>query len=322
MAVIDPLIKGQVILITGANGFIGRHLCAFLKERACFVRGAVRNKTSDALVADEYIQVGEIDGSTDWQQALIGVDVVIHLAARVHVLKDEAVDPLLAFRQVNVLGTERLARMAAKAGVKKFIFLSSVKVNGEGSGKAYTEIDAPQPEDAYGISKKEAEDSLLRIAADTGLKTVILRPSLVYGPGVKANFKNLIKLVSLGVPLPFKSICNQRSFIYIGNLVDAILLCITHPEALGEVFLVSDGDDVSTPDLMKILASAMRKKVVLIAVPISFLKFLSSLVGQGDAIEKLIGSLCIDSSKIRIKLGWTPPYAIKEGISKTINNAL
>jgi nucleoside-diphosphate-sugar epimerase len=251
----------------------------------------------------QYIQVGDINESTEWQEALAGVDTVIHLAARVHVLKDKAVDPLDAFRRVNVLGTERLARMAAKAGVKRFIFISSVKAEGQ---------------DAYGVSKREAEDSLARVAAETGLKTVILRPSLVYGQGVKANFKNLIKIVGLGVPLPFKGIRNQRSFIYIGNLVDAIAICITHPQAVGETFSVSDGQDISTPDLMKMIASAMNKKLVLFSLPPAVLKGLAVLVGQGEAMEKLTGSLCVDCSKIRDLLGWKPPFTLQEGIKETV----
>jgi len=306
------------ILVTGANGFIGRNLCSLLKEKGYFVRGAVRNNVCDVSEADEYIQVGEINESTDWQKALIEVDTVIHLAARVHVMSDRDVDPLDAFRKVNVLGTECLARMAAKAGAKRFIFISSVKVNGEGSHQPYTEKDKPKPEDAYGISKREAEDSLTSVAAKSGLKTVILRPSLVYGLGVKANFKNLIRIAGAGLPLPFKGIRNQRSFIYIGNLVDAIATVITHPLAVGETFLVSDGEDISTPALIKMIASAMNKKVILFPLPPAVLKVLSTLAGQGEAMVKLTGSLRIDSSKIRNLLGWKPPFTLEEGITETV----
>ena len=306
------------ILVTGVSGFIGRHLCPFLQGKGYFVRGAVRNNVRDASGADEYIQVGDINESTDWQRALTGVDTVIHLAARVHVMKDKAVDPLDAFRQVNVLGTERLARMAAKVGVKRFIFLSSIKVNGEGSDQPYTEKDTLKPEDAYGISKREAEDSLASVAAETGLKTVILRLPLVYGVGVKANFKNLIRIAGAGLPLPFKGIRNQRSFIYIGNLVDAISTCITHPLATGETFLVSDGEDISTPDLIKMLASAMNKKVILFPLPLGILKALCILAGRGEAMEKLTGSLRVDSSKIRNLLGWKPSFSMEEGITETV----
>ena len=279
----------------------------------------MRSNGLDIPFADEYIQVGDIDEKTDWLQALKDADMVIHLAARVHIMNDKAANPLQAFRQTNVQGTEHLARMAAKSGVKRFIFVSSVKVNGEGADKPYTEKDLPQPEDDYGVSKQEAEEVLSVVAAETALKIVILRPSLVYGPGVKANFKNLIKIVGLGVPLPLKGIRNQRSFLYVGNLVDAITICITHPLAVGETFLLSDGEDFSTPDLMKLIASAMNKRVILFSLPAAILKTLLTIVGQGDAMGKLEGSLCVDSSKIRDLLGWKPPFTIKEGISRTLN---
>ena len=328
------------ILIAGANGFIGRNLCAFLKEKGYFVRGAVRNDARDVSGVDEYIQVGDINESADWQEALNGVDTVIHLAGRAHVMdsrfrgndrrrfgndngkdrNDKEGGPLAAFRKVNVLGTGRLARMAAQAGVKRFIFISSIKVNGEGSNQLYTEKDTPKPEDAYGISKREAEDLLASVAAETGLKTVILRLPLVYGTRVKANFKNLIRIAGVGLPLPFKGIHNQRSFIYIGNLVDAINICITHPLAVGETFLVSDGEDVSTPDLIKMIASAMKRRVILFPLPSFVLKALCILAGQGKAMEKLIGSLRVDSSKIRNLLGWKPPFTLEEGIKETVKS--
>jgi len=311
-------ITKQYILITGANGFIGRHLCAFLKEKGYFVRGAVRNNVRHVSGIDEYIRVGDINEATDWQQALTGVDAVIHLAARVHIMNDPVVDPLEAFRKVNVFGTERLARAAAKAGVKRFIFISSVKVNGEGTSRPYTENDLPIPQDAYGISKREAEVSLLRIASETGLQTVILRLPLVYGPGVKANFKNLIKIAGVGLPLPFKGISNRRSFIYLGNLIDVITICITHPLAAGETFLLSDGQDVSTPDLTKMIASAMNKKPVLFSLHPGILKMLCKIAGKTEELEKLTGSLLVDSSKIRNLLDWKPPFTLEEGIRETV----
>ena len=307
------------ILVTGANGFIGRNLCPFLKEKGYFVRGAVRNNVRDISGVDEYIQVGDINELTDWQQTLAGVDAVIHLAARVHIMNDPAADPVEAFRKVNVLGTERLARMAAKAGVKRFIFISSVKVNGEGALRSYTEKDIPAPQDAYGISKREGEDLLACIAAETGLQTVILRLPLVYGPGVKANFKNLIKIVSgVGLPLPLKGINNRRSFLYLGNLLDAIITCISHPLAAGETFLVSDGQDVSTQDLIKMIACAMNKKVVLFSLHPGILKALCKIAGKTEELEKLTGSLLVDSSKIRNLLGWKLPFTLEEGIRETV----
>jgi nucleoside-diphosphate-sugar epimerase len=262
--------------------------------------------------------VGDINGSTDWQKALIGIDVVIHLAARVHAVHETTADFLDAFRQVNVFGTQHLARMAAKAGVQRFIFISSVKVNGEGSSVPYSEKDIPRPEDAYGISKREAEEALTGIAAQTGLQTVILRLPLVYGPGVKANFRDLIRIVSAGLPLPFQSIRNQRSLVYLGNVVDAIATCVVHPLAANETFLVSDGEDISTPKLLEMIAIAMNKKVVLFSLPHGLLKVLCGLVGKGQELEKLTGTLVVDSSKIRRLLGWKPPFSMREGIAETI----
>jgi nucleoside-diphosphate-sugar epimerase len=308
----------KIILVTGANGFIGRNLCVFLKDKGYFVRGALRNNLSGFSGVDEYVRAGDINQSAAWQQALVGVDTVVHLAARVHIINDPAADPFEAFRIVNVLGTERLARMAAKAGVKRFIFISSVKVNGEGSQLPYTEKDIPGPQDAYGVSKREAEDLLVRIAAETGLQTIILRLPLVYGPGVKANFKNLIKIAGSGLPLPFKGINNRRSFIYLGNLVDAISTCITHPLAAGETFMVSDGQDISTPDLIKMIAFESQKKPVLFSLSPGILKALCKISGKSEELEKLTGSLFVDSSKIRDLLGWKPPFTLKEGIKETV----
>ena len=271
--------------------------------------------------------MGDINELTDWQQALAGVDTVVHLAGRAHVMDSRwslpcawipafagmtrvagmtrgGNDELLTFRKVNVYGTERLARMAVKAGVKRFIFISSVKAEGN---------------DAYGVSKREAEDSLACIAKETGLEIVILRLPLVYGPGVKANFRNLIKLASSGLPLPFKGINNRRSFIYLGNLVDAILTCISHPLAAGETFMVSDGQDVSTPDLIKMIAGAMNKKAVLFSLHPVILKALCRIVGKSAELEKLTGSLLVDSSKIRDLLGWKAPWTLEEGIRETVN---
>ena len=332
----EGAIVKQHILITGANGFIGRGLCSALKEKGYSVRAAARNNARDIPGVDEYVQVGDIDESTDWRQALDGADTVIHLAARVHVMDSRPStslracfrgndrrggnDKLCVFRKVNALGTARLARMAAEARVKRFIFVSSVKVNGEGSKAAYTEKDVPAPQDAYGVSKREAEDSLACIAAETGLQTVVLRLPLVYGPGVKANFKNLIKLAGLGLPLPLKNIDNKRSFIYLGNLVDAIALCITHPKAAGETFMVSDCADVSTPDLIKMIKKVTVTKgdSHLFYLHPGILKTLCKIVGKSEELEKLTGTLIVDSSKIRNTLGWKPPFTIEEGIRETV----
>jgi len=306
------------VLVTGANGFIGRNLCTFLKEKGCFVRCVVRNNLRDVSGVDEYIQVGDINELTDWQQALFGVDTIIHLAARVHIMNDPAVNPMEAFRKVNVLGTERLARMAVKAGVKRFIFLSSIGVNGEFTEKgSFTEDDIPNPVGAYVVSKWEAEQSLQKVT-ENRMKVVILRAPLVYGSDAPGNFGRLMHLIKAHMPLPFGRIKNLRSFIYLGNLVDAIFTCIQHPKAAGETFLVSDGQDVSTPDLIKMIACAMNKKVVLFSLHPSILKALCRILGKSEEFEKFTVTLLVDSSKIKNLLGWKPPFTLEEGIRETV----
>ena len=306
------------ILITGATGFIGKTLCEALSNYGFNLRAAVRQRDIKLPIDYEIVQIGDIGLQADWQEALIGVDTVIHLAGMVHMLGDTGDHSLSTFRKVNVLGTEQLARMAIKAGVKKFIFISSVKVNGEGALRSYIEKDIPAPKDAYGISKREAEDLLTCIAVETGLQVVILRLPLVYGLGVKANFKSLVKLASSGLPLPFKGVNNRRSFLYLGNLVDAIVTCIRHPLAAGETFLVSDDQDVSTPDLIKMIACAMNKKAVLFSLHPVILSALCKIAGKTEELEKLTGTLLVDSSKIRNLLGWKPPFTLEEGIRETV----
>ncbi len=309
------------VFITGATGFIGRAVCAKMLENGWRVKGVIRKKSEiNALPAGvEGVCLDSIENCNFRDQDFTGVNTVIHLAARVHIVNDRAADPLADFRKVNVLGTERLARTAAKAGVKRFIFISSVKVNGEGSNLPYTEQNAPAPQDAYGISKREAEDLLACVAAETGLQTVVLRLPLVYGPGVKANFKDLIKIAGAGVPLPFKGIDNRRSFIYIGNLTDAIITCAVHPLAAGETFMVSDCADVSTPDLIRILAFAMGKKTALFSLSPALLRTLAKITGKNKEMEKLSGSLFVDTGKIRNLLNWKPPFSLEEGIRETVS---
>jgi nucleoside-diphosphate-sugar epimerase len=308
------------VFVTGATGFIGRAVCAKMLKSGWKVKAAVRKGSVLPVLPDgvETVVFAPLEECRSSAQDFYGVDTVIHLAARVHIPKRAVERSIDAFRKVNVLGTEHLARIAAKAGVKRFIFISSVKVNGEGDPKPYAEKDTPHPRDIYGISKLEAEDSLSRISGETGLKTVILRLPLVYGPGAKANFKNLIKLVKAGPPLPFKGLSNRRSFLYIGNLVDAIFNCAVHPRAVGETFMVSDGQDVSTPDLIMIIAGAMRKKAVLFYLPAGILEGLCKIAGKDDELEKLTGTLLVDSRKIRDLLGWNPPFTLEEGIKETV----
>ena len=245
------------------------------------------------------------------------MDAVVHLAARVHVMNDTATDPLSAFRQVNVAGTERLAHVATAHGVRRFVYISSVKVNGAGCKKPFTEYDIPAPDDPYGISKREAEQVLHHIAGDTGLEVVILRPPLVYGPGVKANFLSLFKIVDRGIPLPLASINNHRSLIYLGNFIDAITSCINQPKTAGQTYLVSDDEDVSTPELIQRVAVALGRPARLFPFPPSFMRFAGKLLGKLDAVERLVGSLTIDSSKIQRELGWKPPYTMEQGLKET-----
>ena len=307
------------VLVTGATGFVGTALVSRLVDSGRFgVRAAVRRESGELLAVVEQVVAGNLTPNTDWQQALVGVDAVVHLAARVHVMNDTASDPLSAFRQVNVAGTERLARIAATKGVKRFVYISSVKVNGESCEKPFTEQSIPAPEDPYGVSKWETEQILHRVAEETGLEVVILRPPLVYGPGVKANFLSLFKIVDRGIPLPLAGINNQRSLIYLENLVDAIIKCIEHPNAANQTFLLSDGQDVSTPELIRMIASAMGKKPRLAPCPPVVLKFLGKLTGKSLEVKRLIGSLQIDNSKIKKVLNWQRPFTMEEGIAETV----
>jgi UDP-glucose 4-epimerase len=265
--------------------------------------------------------VGNINAATDWQPALPGCNAVVHLAARVHVMNDKAQDPLALYRATNTEGTLNLARQAAQAGVERFIFISTIKVNGEGRDEPYRESDAPAPEDAYAISKREAEQGLLQIAQDTGLEVVILRPPLVYGPGVKANFLRLLRTVERGWPLPLGAIRNRRSLLYLGNFVDAIRVCVEHPAAAGQTFLLDDGEAVSTPDLIRAVAHAMGRSARLLAVPVGVLELAGLLLGKRAAVARLAGSLHVDSSFIRSRLGWVPPYSMDAGLAATVASA-
>jgi UDP-glucose 4-epimerase len=233
-------------------------------------------------------------------------------------MDDASIDPLAAFRSINTVATLNLARQAAQVGVKRFVFVSSIKVNGEGRAVPYRETDAPAPEDAYAISKWEAEQGLRQIERETGMEVVILRPPLVYGPGVKANFLRLIQVVKRGWPLPLGAIRNRRSLLYLGNFVDAIRLCVEHPAAAGQTFLLDDGEPVSTPELIRALARAMGRPARLLAVPVSALEFAGMLLGRRAAVARLMGSLWVDGSAIRSRLGWTPLFSMEAGLAATV----
>ena len=402
--------RGRKVLITGANGFIGRALCDKLLADGYQVRGAVRGAAQMTALPSgvEGVMVGDIGPETDWSEALKGIDGVVHLAARVHIMLESFADPLAEYRKVNVEGTKCLAIAAANAGVKRFVYISSVKVNGEGtdirgrrsevrgqektevgrkrderptsntrrararsrqverptsnekdeelatdphrltpvrssgptgqaqtfvratcSGKnshrfakekaegrsdPYTEMDKPEPRDAYAVSKWEAEQGLMAIAEETGLEVVIIRPPLVYGPGVKANFRSLMKWVQRGVPLPLGAVYNKRSFVALDNLVSFIIHCIDHPKAANEVFLISDGEDVSTTELLQKMARAFGKRSFLLPVPVGLMTFVAGLLGKRDVADRLFGSLQVDSSKARDLLGWKPLVSMDEGL--------
>jgi nucleoside-diphosphate-sugar epimerase len=306
------------VLVTGASGFVGSALCAVLNAAGYETRCAVRRGAKQPQAQGETISVGEIDGATDWAEALRDIESVVHLAARTHVVRETAPDALAAYRRVNVEGTRRLAEQAAAAGVRRLVFLSSVKVNGERTtGRPYNERDTPRPEDAYGTTKWQAEQALRAIERKAGLDVVILRSPLVYGPGVKGNFLRLIRLVARGCPLPLASVRNQRSMVYVDNLVDAVLASIRVPNAASQTYLVTDGADVSTPELVRVLAQALGVGPRLFPFPPSLLTLAASLLGKREEAARLLRSLQVDSSRIRRELGWRPPHTMEEGLAET-----
>lgn len=306
------------ILVTGANGFVGQALCEQALKEGFLVRGSLR-KPSDALPNIEKVIIGEINDETKWSAALHNVDVVIHLAARVHVMRESAENPIEEFRKVNVAGTEHLARSAAACGVKRLVFVSSIGVHGKQTilGRSFSELDNPYPHNDYALSKWEGELALHRVAHETGLEVVIIRPPLVYGADAPGNFAQMLKVLAKNIPLPLASIENRRSLVYIGNFVDVLLKCATHEAAAGQTYLVSDGEDVSTPDLLRQLGAAMGHPAHLWPCPPVLLKLAGRLVGKSGQIERLLGSLQVDSSKIRRELGWQPPYTLQQGLQAT-----
>jgi nucleoside-diphosphate-sugar epimerase len=307
----------MICLVTGAGGFVGKSLCPTLSARGVNVRVALRSVRGRHHDFDGVL-VGVIDGMTDWSMPLQGASTVVHLAARVHVMNDLSENPLTEFRRVNVQGTLNLARQAAQAGVQRFVFISSIKVNGEVTrpGRPFTARDLPNPVDAYGISKQEAEAGLRDIARQTGMEVVIIRPPLIYGPGVKANFAALMRAVQRGWPLPLGAVHNQRSLVGLDNLVDLIAVCLVHPRAANQTLLVSDGHDLSTPELVRGLARAAGVSARLLPVPVWVLQAGATLLGRGDAVQRLCGNLQVDISQAQSVLDWRPPVSVETGLGR------
>ncbi len=310
-----------MILVTGATGFVGHAVVQrLLADSESKLGAAIRQDGRQWPEQVVPYVTGELESTTDWSRALHGVVVAVHCAARVHVMRDTEANPITAFRAVNVEGTLNLARQAAAAGVKRFVFISSVKVNGESTefGRAFTEADTPNPQDAYGLSKYEAEQGLRQLAADTGMEVVIIRPPLVYGPGVKANFAALMRAAQRSWPLPLGAVHNKRSLVALSNLVDFVVTCITHPQAANQTFLVSDGQDLSTTELVRGMAQAAGVPARLLPVPVWALQAGASLLGKGDMVQRLCGNLQVDSSKARSLLGWVPLVSVQEGLRRAM----
>lgn len=308
----------KTVLVSGATGFVGRALCSELVQREYGVRAVVRDFSRSVDGHCELVKINSIESTTDWSSALHGVDVVVHLAARVHVMRDTATSPLTEFRRVNVEGTLKLASQAAALGVRRFVYLSSIKVNGESTrlDQIFTAEDIPAPQDPYGISKHEAEVRLRQLAKETGLEVVIIRSPLVYGPGVKANFLSMMRWLWCGIPLPFGAIHNKRSLVALDNLVDLVVTCLDHAAAANQIFLVSDGEDFSTTELLRRMGDALGKPTRLIPMPVLWLQFGATILGCRDMAHRLCGSLQLDIAKTREVLGWAPPVSADEGLRR------
>jgi len=309
----------QRVLVTGASGFVGSALVGKLKRRSFNVLAQYRSSGRSNGAGCEEICVTAIDAQTDWAPLLSGIDVVVHCAARVHVMNETTADPLEAFREINVEGTLKLAREAAAAGARRFIYLSSIKVNGEQTAEVpFSADDSCRPTDPYGLSKWEAEKGLLHLAATVAMDVVIVRPPLIYGPGVKANFLKMMSWVDKGIPLPLGLVKNQRSLVGLDNLTDFLIHCIDHPAAANQVFLVSDGEDLSTPELLRKVAGALGKPARLLPFPSGLLLGMACLLGKQAEVGRLCGSLRVDIDKNKNLLGWNPHSSVADELMRTV----
>jgi len=311
------------VLVTGANGFVGTALCRALVDKGWAVRAAVRDASAREAFRSAFpslpcVTVGEVGPDTDWASALEGCAAVVHLAARVHMMQDGVANPQSEFLRVNRDGTRRVLKSAAQAGVQRIVFVSTIKVHGEAStGTGFKENDTPAPDDPYAVSKWEAEQVIAENAPASGVEYVILRPPLVYGPGVGANFLRVLRTVDRGDPVALGSIRNRRSMLYVGNLADAIATCLDHPAAAGKTFLVTDGEDVSTPELFRRVGAALERPARLVNVPVFVLRLGASLLGRSADVARVTGDLVADASAIRRELDWKPRYTMQEGLEET-----
>lgn len=305
------------VLVTGAAGFVGGSVCLALEARGWRIRVALRRAVPGALGYEQAL-VGDIGPDTDWAPALEDVEAVVHLAARVHVMREGSADPEAAFARINTQGTERLAAQAAAVGVRRLVYVSSIKVNGEATGgRPFTEADPPNPSDPYGRSKAAAEQAIARVAAGSQLEAVVVRPPLVYGPNAGGNLHRLLRAIDLGLPLPLGAIHNRRSMVGVWNLAELLALCAEHPAAAGETFLAADEPDLTTPDLVRLLASGLGKAPRLWAVPPGLLQWIGAVVGRRAEVERLCGSLQVSSDKARRLLGWAPAVSLDDGLRRT-----
>ena len=317
-----PMKKSIEVIVTGASGFVGGFVCDALQRSGYGVRRFSRSIPKNSTALEGWVSFGDVTSPSDACSAFEGAQVVIHLAARAHVLNETATDPLAEFRKVNVAGTLSLARQAAEAGVRRFLFISSIGVNGNQTSRPFTDSDVPNPIEPYAVSKREAEDGLRQLALETGMEVVIIRPPLVYGANAPGNFGRLIRSVYRGIPLPLGAIHNKRSLVALDNLVDLIVTCIDHPAAANQTFLVSDGEDLSTTELLCRMGAALGKPARLFPVPSWVLEVGAAMLGKNALSQRLCGSLQVDISKTRELLGWAPPVSVDAALRKTAKHFL